>query len=228
MARFLHLCRAVHRYARIGEDPPGTAPLTVANAEGVLAEIVAWVQDAYADIQSDQDDWLFRQRSGVLTAQGPTVDPARLADFGRLRCYHSATGRPYIDCAPLGAAPAQRRPLWRLDGSEQGLNETRTAPHEGTPYGFTLQTDGLIRLWPAAAAPCRLHLPYQRALHRLRDDGDRPLFDPEHHAAILWRALMLYADTRDGTQALYQNWERRRRQAMQRLYRHQLPPLRLS
>jgi hypothetical protein len=38
---------------------------------------------------------------------------------------------------------------------------------------------------------------------------------------------MYHADTRDKTQEEYQKWERRRRQAMRRIYRDQLPAIHL-
>lgn len=231
MATFLELCRTVHRYVRIGEDPPGTAPETVADQEGVLAEIVSWVQDAYADIQSDQDDWRFRQKAGVVPAAARTVDPSStLDDFDELRFYTADYCHRNIQCTRAGGAPDDLQPVWYVEWADWNggrYERGQAASAIGKPNHFTVQPDGAIRLYPTPDAAYELHFPYQRTVHVLDADQDAPILPSRHHMAIVWRALMIYADTRDSTQELYQKWERRRRQSMRRLYRDELPEMHL-
>lgn len=229
MATFLQLCQRVHRYVRIGEDAPGTAPETVVGQEGVLAEIVGWVQDAYEDIQADQDDWRFREAAGdVPVAAGVrTVDAGvTLDDYDALRPYTGDFFRRHILCAYSGQGAADRQPVWFVEWEEwRGGRYERgeAAAATGRPQYFTVMPDGQLRLYPAPDANVDLTLAYHRALQTLASDGDVPILPERHHAAIVWRALMYYADTRDKTQEPYQKWERRRKQAMRRLYRDQLP-----
>lgn len=231
MATFLELCRDVHRLVRIGEDPPGTAPETVIDQEGVLAEIVGWVQDAYRDIQEDQQDWAFRERVATVTvpAASRAVDAALLpADYEALRPYTSDYCHRHILVAPAGAGAVAQQPVWFVPWEEWrgGRYEHGQASiATGQPNHFTVAPDGAWRLYPTPAAPVDLTFAYTRTLHELEQDGDQPIIPDRYAKAIVWRALLFYADSRDKTQEAYQKWERRRKQAMARLYREQLPEL---
>lgn len=231
MATFLELCRSVHRTLRIGEDPPGTAPETVDGQVGVLAEIVAWVQDAYRDIQDDQQAWAFRERQQTITVPAGvrTVDAALLPDdFEALRPFTADMRHRHILVAPTGGVPEADQPAWFIPWEEwRGGRYERgaAASAAGLPNYFSIQPDGALRLYPTPDAPVDLTLAYTRTVHELVADGDTPIFESKYQNAIIWRALMAYADSREKTQEIYQKWERRRRQAMQRLYREQLPEM---
>jgi hypothetical protein len=93
----------------------------------------------------------------------------------------------------------------------------------GMPSLFSMAPDGSFRVYPTPVESVELKFPYRRTVHELVSDGDVPIFNARYHEVIVWRALMYYADTRDNTKEPYQKWERRRKQAMQRLYREQLP-----
>lgn len=231
MSTFLELCKRVHRYARIGEDPPGTAPVSVADQEGVLAEIVGWVQDANEDIQLDQDAWRFRETPGAVAVPSGQrdVDLAALIlaqDYDALRPYTAEACRRYINRLDAGATVPSSRIFyvswedWAGGGFDRG-------DITGAPCNYTMKPNGQLRLYPTPAAPVTLQFTYQRAVQPLAADDDVSVIPVRHHAAIVWRALMYYADTRDGTKEPYQKWERRRKQAMQRMYRDQLPELSL-
>lgn len=231
MATFLQLCQHVHRHVRIGEDAPGTAPLSVTGQQGVLAEIVGWVQDAYADIQADQDDWRFQEGSAIVLvpAGARTVDvAASTADYDAWRPYTGDLCRRHILAHYNGQGGADQQPVWFVEWERWrgGMYERGAAGDAtGKPTQFTVRPDGLLRLYPTPDAPVVLTLAYRRATQVLTGDNDVPILPTRHHDAIVWRALMFYADTRDKTQGPYAKWERRRKQAMQRLYRDQLPEI---
>lgn len=227
---FLELCQRVHRYARIGQDAPGTAPATVVDPEdSVLTEIVGWVRDAWEDIQNDKEDWLFRERSGVVTVATGVRDVdigASVADYERLRPFASEYCRQHILVAPAGSGAESRQPVFRIDWQDWrgGRYEHGGAVDTtGTPTHFTIKPGGALRLYPKPAQAMELAFSYQAALQVLEQDADVPAMPAQHHEAIVWRALMYYADTRDKTQEPYQKWERRHRAAMNRLYLAQLP-----
>lgn len=231
MATFLELCRSVHRTLRIGEDPPGTAPETVEGQEGVLAEIVAWVQEAYRDIQEDQQAWAFREHQQTITvAAGVRTVGASLlpSDYESLRPFTADMRHRHILVAPSGQAPAANQPVWFIPWEEWrgGRYERGTAASAtGQPNYFTVMPDDSLRLYPKPDASVDLTLAYTRVVHELVADTDEPMIPAQHQPVIVWRALMSYADSREKTQEIYQKWERRRRQAMQRLYREQLPEM---
>lgn len=230
MATFLTLCRSVHRILRIGEDAPGTAPETVEDQEGVLAEIVAWVQDAYRDIQSDQDAWAFREQSTVVSIGTARTVGADLLpdDYEVLRPYTADFCRRHILVSPTGEAPENSQPVWFIEWEhwrggryERGQAVDAT----GQPSYFTVMPDGSLRFDRTPVVPTDITIAYQRTLHELAVDDDVPILPARHHDAIVWRAAMAYADSREKTSESYQKWERRRKQAMNRLYRDQLPEM---
>lgn len=233
MATFLDLCQQVHRYARIDKSPPGTAPTTVLGQKGVLAEIVGWVQDAWKDIQRDQDDWRFRLAQGsVLLPQGTReVNPAdQIGDYDMLRPYVANDCRKFILSAPQDTGPEAQQPVYLLDNEEWrgGIYERGGgAVATGRPIYATVTGDNSLRVYPTPGQTVRLSFDYQRQIQELETDGDSPSMPWRFHDVVVWRALMYYADTRDKTQESYQKWERRRKQGMQRLYNSQLPEITL-
>ena len=226
MATFLNLCQQVNRYARISKEQPGTAPLTVTGQKGVNAEIVGWVNDAWDDIQHDQDDWAFRESSGdVPVAAGVrdvVVDDA-IEDYETLRM-STADGDGQSILVLVNGSP-QYVYFVRWEDWRGGVYDQSTST--GTPGLFTVMPSGVLRLWPTPDQDVTLRVAYQRIAQVLQNDADVPSMPARFHTAIVWKALMYHADTRDKTQEEYQKWERRRRQAMRRLYRDQLPAIHL-
>lgn len=225
MATFLQLCRQVHRTLRVGQDPPGTAPSSVSNQQDVLAEIVEWVRDADRDIQLDQDDWLFRQATGTLQVNATReVDPAKNLDCEVVIPYTGDLCHPHIlgQYADIGVTDQQ--PIWLVDWNDWNLYERGAASQvTGRPSRYTIAPGGLIRLYPTPDAPVTLTFRYRQSVRELLASDDVSIIPAANHDAIAWRAVMSYADSRDKTPESYQKWERRRRQAMDRLYRAQLP-----
>jgi hypothetical protein len=228
MATFLKLCQHVQRYARIGKEAPGTAPVTVTGQTGVNAEIVGWVQDAWEDIQHDQDDWAFRESSGdvpVLANVRDVVVENTLTDYESLRMDTADGCRKFIVLVMPDGVSTQYVYYYRWEDWRGGVYDRSKAT--GTPGMFTVMPSGELRLWPTPDQNYTLRLAYQRVAQVLSADGDVPSMPDRYHTAIVWKALMYHADTRDKTQEEYQKWERRRRQAMRRIYRDQLPAIHL-
>lgn len=226
MATFLDLCQHVHRYARIGKEAPGTAPKTVTGQTGTNAEIVGWVNDAWEDIQHDQDDWAFRESSGdisVATGTRDVVVDDAIDDYETLRMSTADWVGQHI-VALVGGHP-QVVIYVRWEDWRGGMYDQSTAT--GIPGVFTVMPSGVLRLWPTTDQPVTLRLSYQRVAQELQADADVPSMPARYHTAIVWKALMYHADTRDKTQEEYTKWERRRRQAMRRIYRDQLPAIHL-
>ena len=57
---YLELCQKTREKAEI----PSLGPTSVENQTGVLAQLVGWVSDGWAEIQSNEDWWLFRAKAG--------------------------------------------------------------------------------------------------------------------------------------------------------------------
>lgn len=231
MSTFLDLCKDVHRIVRIGEDPPGTAPDTVIGQEGVLSEIVSWVQDAYLQIQENQTEWAFREKAATITVAAGvrTVDAALLpSDYEALRPFTADFDCRHILVAPVGQGAVAQQPVWfvpwedwRGGRYERGQASVTT----GQPNYFTVIPDGSLRLYPTPDTAVDLTIAYTRTLHALTNDGDQPIIPARFQQAIVWRALLYYTDSREKAQESYQKWERRYVSELGRLKREQLPEI---
>ena len=62
---FLQLVQFAHRQIGSGGEFVGTTPLDVTVPFGPLAELAASVNDAYKDIQAEQNLWRFRTMQGT-------------------------------------------------------------------------------------------------------------------------------------------------------------------
>ncbi|MBQ1784633.1 MAG: hypothetical protein II007_13385 [Gammaproteobacteria bacterium] len=175
---FLQLCQAVVREAGLS----GNGPATVVNQTGMLGRIVAWVADAWADIQRERTDWRFLWR----------VSNAALVIGKQLYTY-----------ADLGAADAARISAiylirdgqrHRLDGclcDERVaiLNRTNT----GMPAAFVELPDRTVLFDALPDAAMSVEVEYYRKPQVLAANGDVPLVAEQYHRAIVQRALIAYA-----------------------------------
>src|SRR5688500_20399606 len=91
---YLALAKRVHLILRIGEETPGTQPVTVTAQQSVLAEIVQWVANAHDDICRMRAQGAFRRGGRTwLTPAG---------DSFSTRAELLLTVPPMGEAAPLG------------------------------------------------------------------------------------------------------------------------------
>lgn len=137
----------MHRQLAVGNEQTGTKPIDVTIPTGPLAEICASVNDAYRDIQNEQEQWKFRTKQGTLnltpngtntislaTIQGQITDYDRLLFFTPnsnryLRSYLSSAG-----ATTSGYCYFMPYQCWR------GWQDAGTLP-SGQPQQFTQLPD---------------------------------------------------------------------------------------
>lgn len=224
----LQLCQKVHRLLRVDANLPGTAPTATTGQTGVLSEIVQFVDDAYRQIQAEEDWWGFRLTQGTfnlsdgvraytrVTVQGTlaTFDEALvMSGFGprHLMIYLTATG--VSDSSPCYYVPYQN---WR------GYVDLGSRP-EGKPNHFTIRQDQTFEFDPTPDATYTVALDYRRTQHAMTADAHEPLFADDYSDAIVWGAIKAYAETRDG--ALYDLASRNYARELGRLRGRYLPEL---
>lgn len=175
---FLQLCQAVVMEAGLS----GNGPATVVNQTGILGRIVAWVADAWADIQRERTDWRFLWR----------VSNAALVINKQLYTY-----------ADLGAPEATRISAIYLirDGQRHRLDgclcDERVAilnrTHTGMPAAFVGLPDRTVLFDALPDAAMSVEVEYYLRPQRLVANGDVPLVSEPYRHAIVSRALMSYA-----------------------------------
>jgi hypothetical protein len=187
---FLQLCQQAHYEARVG----GSGPSAVTAQTGRNADFVRWVLKAHEAIQLLHDDWTFDWDSDIfsMVANQEAYDPE--ADF-------AVTG---------GIRDMSREGVYAYD-STLGLSSRAWLtymPWETFRYltvpevpgnmmtHFTLRPDGYVQYYPTPnSANLRAVHEFYRQPEVLAANTDVPRMPPQFHDAIVWRAVMLYADS---------------------------------
>lgn len=226
---YLQLCQRVHLLLRIGEDRPGSAPLTVAAQQGVLAEIVGWVAMAYEDIQRSKTHWLFMTGNGIMamnigvSEQNPATQG--ISSYSKYLGSEADGKRSFVGVYTL--TPADETPCfyipyeqWILGVYERGVSSAGN----GRPAYFTSLPNGKLAFYPKPDIAYNVRIPYSRSVHSLTVDADTPIIPVEHQMAIVWRAIRdYYCTTRENTREIRAAANEQCKSAMYALHRDQLP-----
>lgn len=209
---------------------------TTVSQTGYLYEITQWVQDAYRDIQNEQDQWLFRTKQGTLnctpngtssfsktTIQGQITDYDRqlffvLPNTARYLLCYSTTGG-VASAAYVDYVPYQR---WR------GQLDRGTIP-SGQPQYFTVKPDDSLQFYPTPdtgdvtnANVYNILMDYYRTIDVLSADASTPIFPSDYHEAIAWKAIMYWSTIRQ-SEARYQLANREYERTLNDMRHSQLP-----
>jgi hypothetical protein len=186
---------------------PGDGPDTVVAQTGQMKKLVDWTAQAWSDIQSLHDDWLFLRQDfsfnttasvGDYTANGAPGVGANLADF---RNWHPGTLRLYTTSA--GVADEQFLVEWTY----QGFRDTYrySTQIDGRPAVFAQRLrDSALMLGPAPDTTYTVRGEYQRAPVLLTADAQVPEIPDHLQMIIVWKALMSYAIYEAAPEALAQ------------------------
>lgn len=199
----LELCQKVQRLLRNTTALPGAAPTATTGQTGMLSEIVAYVDDAYTTIQTARPDWLFRQKQSSF----PTVNGTRAYSRSTIR----GTITDYDRCVPLLGGGGSRYVLVHLTSTGVADQswchyiayqdwrgyEDRGTLSTGKPSFFTIRPDGTIEFDPTPDAVYTVTVDYIRDLHEMTTDSHTPLFEEDHHDAVVWGAIKAYAEIRE-------------------------------
>jgi hypothetical protein len=197
---FLELCQMAHRYISGGNQPPGTAPLSVQNQQGELYSIVKSIQEAYVDIQTEQQNWLFMMKSasillpvGAKSISRDTIrKTAGLTDYQRIMPL-LGNGSRYISIYDGGIALSTTpSPVVYIPYQQwRGLKD-QTPIRNGKPAYFTIMPDETIAFDATPQSVYTLNLDYRVRPYKLTVDTDEPVWDEDFHTAVAWRAVNLW------------------------------------
>lgn len=237
---YLELCKHVHRLIRPGEGDPGTVPSAVTGQTGILGEIVYWVQRAWLDIQNEEAEWLWAQlqcslsvtlvggrtyaMSSVTVAEaGVTVEkctPMKLRD-----------GRPFGLIYLTSDGVGYQQPVWYVPYEDwRGYFDYGTRP-SGRPQHFTILPDRRLQFDPTPDATYTFTCDFKAVPQTLAANSDDPAAYPAsgrglpaaYHDVIAWRAVKMYALTRQEASSLYEMADREERRLLEKMRREFLP-----
>lgn len=198
----------------------GDGPVSVQNQQGHMEKIVAWVREAWQEVQQSPalQRTLWDSAVMPLTAGVQTYDPAN--DWGL----------PFASVVPDGlyvrraAQPGNR---WLLRHTDWRRLRNLGLGVRGSPQAFAVSPSNKLVLWPVPADGFELDMEYQRTPRELEDNLDEPAMPPAWHMAIVWRAVM-FGCAHDENLPLFQSAQANYRAIMNRIGRDGLPELQVA
>lgn len=206
---FLALTKRLHLLLRIGEESPGSRPLTVTGQTGVLGEMVEWIKAANDDIlRLHLDQWLFLKLVGEFTlAQGGSVlsraqQVAAIPTLGALQPFTNDESS-YVLCRPNDGTTNLEQTIEYIPYQRWFGGYDMLPLADGQPQRFTIAPNGDMQFDAYADRPYIIRTNYRAALLPLTTDNDVPLIPEDAHALIVWWAIVrYYCATRDGTREM--------------------------
>ena len=227
---FLEICQFVGRYIQAGNEKPGLYPTSVVGQVDLNFEIVRGVQDAYRDILTEQNSWLYMQKQGTLLlpmgqrvlTQAQIV--AQVPDYSELRPNMVGNGIRYLQIYNTLEGVRDKAPcyyytyeVWR------GLLDANVIP-VGKPSGYTIRPDMALEFLSTADKDYSISTDYRIVTPTMTVDTDVPIFPADWHEAIAWRAAKYWAMSRKASDD-YQLFDREYKRVMQRIDNQQLPEM---
>jgi hypothetical protein len=202
---YLELCREV----RLRTGVAGSGPVSVTGQTGIMEKIVAWVAEAYTDVQAEHARYKFLwNRSTPSTIPGQRV--YSLAEL-------SAPGLNFIaDMRAQGASDPMLFVEWDV-----WLTKYDNNTEAGTPRAYTVAPNNTVIMYPTPTEVATLSLTYYRRPVPFETATSVPLFDA-HQYAIVWRAVMYFAADQEDN-LLYNRAEANYLEKLHALNREYLP-----
>lgn len=205
---FLEICKRLHLILRIGEGAPGSQPVAVTAQDGVLAELVGWVQMANDDIVRNSEFWKFMTKPHTFTLplDGRVVTLATLlgvnADYKQVQPFVNAEYSFLLSRAASEPEGGEQEVVYLPWQSFHGHSDI--APlSTGQPRYFTVNPNGDIEFDSKADRAYVMRSAYQLAPAPLVNNADVSQIPSRFHMTIVWWAVRnYYCVTRDSTQEL--------------------------
>lgn len=194
---FLSICQDVRREC----VNTGTGPTTVASQTGVLGKLVAWVAQAYSEIQAKHQDWRWlRSTWTVNTVAGDDTYAYTDCTDSRLSAVISRFAKWWLESG--GAANVTSYLTSEGVGGEGYLIflqwETfrsiykRGTQNNGPPAHITIDPQNNLVIGPKPDAIYTISGEYQMSPQTLAADGDVPEMPTRFHPLIMYRAMEKY------------------------------------
>lgn len=229
---YLALCKFTHRYIATGDAAPGTAPTTTVGQQGYLYEITQWVNDAYSDIQQDQQYWNWlRGRLTLSLSIGvdtytQSVVQGTTSDYDYPIPMVSPEGTRYALVYDPAIGVGDQTFCFFIPYEDWRGWKDRGVKPSGKPGYFTVRPDKTIELIPTPDKAYTVTMDYRKTLDVLSGDTDTPLMPSQYHEAIAYLACHKWSMQRESPNK-YQAFEREFNKVMDRMRIEQLPEIRL-
>ena len=206
----------------------GTGPSTVISQTGEAGRFVAWVADAWTELQQANDDWLWMRKSfsvDTVAADGAyaytdctdTVTAVAIARFAR---WYRDSFKAYLSASGVGV----EYPLTWLEWERFRRLYRYGTQTDGQPAHVSMDPTQAFVLGPKPDAVYVVSGDYQLGPQTLALDADTPEMPSRFHLLIMYEAMAKYGGNRIAPEAMVRAVAEggRLRAALER---NQLPPL---
>jgi hypothetical protein len=214
---FLQLCQRLRRKTRSSGNGPTT---TVGTQIEDYARLIAFINEAWVDLQTIREDWLWMRSSTTFTTTASqalyTITNIGLTDFGN---WKNNSFRNYDTTAGTVSEIMMDNISYDDWRNTYYLGATRFT--QTRPTQFAIAPDFSVALGPVPAAGYTVSAEYCKAPYELVADADTPPLPTQYHMMIVYRAMMYYGAS-EGAPEVYQEGEIEYRQMLNRLSMQQL------
>ncbi len=222
---FLALCQRT----RIECGISGSGPTAVTSQSGENLRVVNWTNSAWEDIQNHRPNWKFmrfgftvntvlNQDSYAYTACTDTTLSSAIVNFSSW----------LIETFKIYKTSVADESYLYPESYEYWRNYYRIGTQTASrPLHSTITPDDKIGIGPKPNGVYVLSGDYYRRATTMAANTDTPSLPSEFHMAIVWKAVMYYAQYEEAG-ALYATAEREYKRILRRLEMNQLPPMILA
>lgn len=200
---FQDICRELGSRCEV----TGYSGIVPGTSTGYQAKVVGWAREAWISIQQ-QHEWTFLRKALNFVTVAGQADylPATIqAANAPIRAYDTETLRVYRDA--IGKADEQFIVEWGWDDWYDTYGYGTQV--NGRPTLFAIRPDdNAIVLGAVPDDVYRCVGFYWRQAQRLADPGDVPIIDEEMHMAIVFKAMLTYANTEAASEVKLEAQER--------------------
>jgi len=208
---FIQLARETRKRAGL----QGTGPSSV-SATGYEAAIVSYVQDAWADIQNERNQWRWMRGQAAFTisqGDGEYLLGDIFSPGYRFNRWHKDTCYILVD--------SKWNPL-RFMAYDQFVYLTQNQTEDTRPSRFTIRPQDSALLFDSPDGPYSIKIDYQKSLQELVIDSDVPEMPEQFHRLVVYGGVMNYAEEL-GRQGKFNYYSVKYTRMLNILMRNQLP-----
>lgn len=234
MSTYLEICQKVAQ--RSGTVPSLGEPASVTGATGRLQRIIDWVNEAWEDIQSASEDWLWMSAefSGQTVAGTASYDASAMGITSRFRNWEhiGEEGEDLFTIYKTSDGAAEEGKLcfreWDYMRREAFIADWDTNSElRDKPAYITIDPALNLVLYPVPDAAYTVRGRYVKSLQTLSANADTPELPATFHDVITYKALLLLAIFDEDDRGIAR-FERLYQNRLDDLSRHQLPKLRFG
>lgn len=199
----------------------GASPVTTLNQIGDVKRLVDWISTAWMDIQNEKPDWFFmRQPISFNTTAGKSSYSSIETNIASFSNYKLDSFRQFR--VSLGYGSEQRLNFLPYDTFRDMYQYANMRLTSQMPVVFTVDFSKNFILGPIPDDVYTINGEGYALPTELTKDDDRPTMPSQYHMAIVWRALMYYAQYESAPEA-YSHGQNEYNRLMNRLLVDQMP-----